>query len=171
VLLIDELDKSDIDLPNDLLNVLENGEFVIPELARLPDEQEVADVMIWDGTDRVPVRRGFVRCAAFPVVIITSNGERDFPPAFLRRCVRLEIQPPERTQLASIVAAQLGEDILAESAPLIERFIERRDSGDLATDQLLNAIFLAAGGGTLPDASRDRLINGLMRPLDRAGPR
>ncbi|MYW44001.1 MoxR family ATPase, partial [Streptomyces sp. SID161] len=88
-LLIDEIDKSDLDLPNDLLNVLEEGQYEIPELVRssrlVPDG--VAQVLA-DGTDeRVPVAHGRVRCRAFPFVILTSNGEREFPPAFLRRCV------------------------------------------------------------------------------------
>lgn len=80
VLLIDELDKSDIDLPNDLLNVLEEGEFAIPELERvadrLPDGE--AEVLTADGT-KARVRDGRVRCRAFPFVVLTSNGERDFP--------------------------------------------------------------------------------------------
>jgi MoxR-like ATPase len=167
VVLIDEFDKSDVDLPNDLLNVLETGEFVIPELARLPDDQAEVDVMITAGRDRIPVRNGLVRCRAFPVVIITSNGERDFPPAFLRRCVQLEIQPPSRAQLANIVAAQLGEDVLANSAPLIERFIAQRAAGALATDQLLNAIYLATGR-VLPDASRKRVTDAVLTNLDPA---
>ena len=48
VLLVDELDKSDIDLPNDLLDVFEEGEFTIPELARLPAEQHPVTVMTAD---------------------------------------------------------------------------------------------------------------------------
>ena len=80
VLLIDELDKSDIDLPNDLLNVFEEGRFEIPELVRLPADQRVVDsVMTADGTDRVTVQDGVVRCDEFPIVVITSNGEREFP--------------------------------------------------------------------------------------------
>src|SRR5260370_21522722 len=49
VLLVDELDKSDVDLPNDLLHVLELGGFDIPELARLPDDVPVVDVMVTGG--------------------------------------------------------------------------------------------------------------------------
>ena len=88
VLLIDEIDKSDFDLPNDLLNVFEEGEFEIEELTRLPDETGAVPVMTSDPDAHVEVHRGRVRCRAFPFVVLTSNGEREFPPAFLRRCLR-----------------------------------------------------------------------------------
>jgi MoxR-like ATPase len=165
VLLIDELDKSDIDLPNDLLNLFEEGRFDIPELGRLPEEQSAVDVMIHDGTDRVPVWRGRVRCRAFPIVVITSNGEREFPPAFLRRCVRLDLRPPDAERLAKIVDALLGEDGIPDRARLITDFIDRRERGDLATDQLLNALYLVTTGVRPPQATRDRLVDALLRPL------
>ncbi|RAY12807.1 MoxR family ATPase [Actinomadura craniellae] len=169
VLLIDELDKSDIDLPNDLLNVFEEGYFSIPELERLPDEQSAVSVMTVDGTGRVPVERGQVHCTAFPIVIITSNGEREFPPAFLRRCVRLVIEPPSEEQLADIVKAHLGEAAAVASADLIRAFLERSSQRDLATDQLLNAIYLATSGTRPPEAKLRDLVDAIMRPLDGAG--
>src|SRR6185312_804081 len=73
VLLIDEIDKSDIDLPNDLLNVFEEGEFEIEELSRLPAEADVVEVMTAD-KEVAQVRRGVVRCRAFAFVVLTSNG-------------------------------------------------------------------------------------------------
>ncbi|MFV0136152.1 AAA family ATPase [Streptomyces sp. HMX87] len=167
-LLIDEIDKSDLDLPNDLLNVLEEGQYEIPELVRAsrdtPDGR--AEVMI-DGTDRrVPVERGRVRCRAFPFVVLTSNGEREFPPAFLRRCVTLRLRQPDDRQLAGIVRAHLGEpDTYAEQ--LITRFLSRVDSGELATDQLLNAIYLARASGLGAD-SLDELAEQLMPYLGRS---
>lgn len=93
-LLIDEIDKSDLDLPNDLLHVLEEGQYEIPELVRASrDTPEGRAEVLIDGTDqRVPVERGRVRCRAFPFVVLTSNGEREFPPAFLRRCVSLRLR-------------------------------------------------------------------------------
>ena len=94
VLLIDELDKSDIDLPNDLLHVFEEGGFDIAELARLPDTEDMVEVLGYDTAGGVPVSRGRVTCHAFPLVVIASNGERVFPAPFLRRCVRLEIADP-----------------------------------------------------------------------------
>jgi MoxR-like ATPase len=165
VLLLDELDKSDIDLPNDLLNVFEEGAFEIPELARLPEGQPLIDVMIHDGTDRVPVERGRVGCRSFPIVIMTSNGERAFPPAFLRRCIRLDIKPPDETKLAAIILAQLGSD-LENVSVVVQRFLHLRGSGDVATDQLLNALYLTAFSHQQSTATRDRIIETLLRPLD-----
>jgi MoxR-like ATPase len=169
VLLIDELDKSNVDLPNDLLNIFEEGEFEVPELARLPDDVPVVEVMTADDR-RVPVTRGRVGCHAFPVVVVTSNGEREFPPAFLRRCLRYDIPPPDHAKLATIVAAQLGEAVLATSAPVIERFLRLRDGGDVATDQLLNAIYLATSGSRPPEPLHRWLADAVMRPLEMAGP-
>jgi MoxR-like ATPase len=166
VLLIDELDKSDVDLPNDLLNAFEEGRFDIPELMRLPDEQSDVSVLTADADRRVAVSRGQILCAEFPVVVITSNGEREFPPPFLRRCLRLNMHPPGVEKLAAIVAGHLGESALAESGQLIEQFMESRDYGDLATDQLLNAIYLLTAGSRPLGASRDRMITSLFRPLD-----
>lgn len=143
VLLIDELDKSDIDLPNDLLAIFEEGEYDIPELTRIAEMQPVNKVRTYDGAGLVPITDGLIRCAEFPLVIITSNGERDFPPPFLRRCLRLELKEPTRDRLESIVRAHLGDEGLERSGDLIDRFIRRRAEVDLATDQLLNAIFLA----------------------------
>ncbi|TQS86091.1 AAA family ATPase, partial [Arthrobacter sp. TS-15] len=96
VLLIDELDKGDVDLPNDLLTVFEEGEFTIPELTRLSEDHAPVHVQTDDPDTPAAVLRGRVRCREFPIVVITSNGERDFPPAFLRRCVRLDLPEPTR---------------------------------------------------------------------------
>ncbi len=150
VLLIDEIDKSDIDLPNDLLHLFEEGEFEIPELARLPPDREWVDIPPHDaetGTPGIPIQRGRVCCAHFPLVVMTSNGERDFPPAFLRRCLQLEMGLPDRDKLARIVAAHLNlaPELPEEIENLINLFLERRKRDELAADQLLNAIYLALG--------------------------
>lgn len=150
VLLVDELDKGDVDLPNDLLTVFEEGEFEIPELARLPDDRARVDVLTADPQVRAPVTRGRVRCSEFPVVVITSNGEREFPPAFLRRCVRLDLAEPDEQRLRDIVAAHLGDAALDGVDDLLHAFLGRRAPGELATDQLLNAVFLRKGGLDLP---------------------
>lgn len=150
VLLVDELDKGDVDLPNDLLTVFEEGEFEIPELSRLPEAQSEVPVLTHDPEGgRVTVTRGVVRCREFPVVVITSNGERDFPPAFLRRCVRLDLPDPDEERLRDIVAAHLGEGALEGVDDLLHAFLNRRAPGELATDQLLNAVFLRKGGVNL----------------------
>ena len=93
---------------------------------------------------------------------MTSNGERDFPPAFLRRCIRLELEPPTPERLDRIVAAHLGTGLAAASADVVQRFLERRSGGDMATDQLLNAVFLTSQ--TPPD-QRDRLTDALFQHL------
>ena len=83
VLLIDEIDKGDIDLPNDLLHVFELGRYEVPELSRLPDKPGFrwAKVRTHDAAERYAwIERGLVCCDEFPLVIMTSNGEREFPP-------------------------------------------------------------------------------------------
>jgi MoxR-like ATPase len=139
LLLIDEIDKSDLDLPNDLLGVFEDGEYEIPELVRATAEN--AEVLDSSGAGRVIITRGRVRCRSFPLVVMTSNGEREFPPAFLRRCIRVELPQPDKTKLAEIVKAHLPGQA-SSSDDIIEQFLERETVGDLATDQLLNAIYL-----------------------------
>lgn len=79
VLLIDEIDKADIDFPNDLLNELDRSEFVITETG-----QRIAS-------------------PAEPIVIITSNAEKDLPDAFLRRCVYHYINPLSKEILEQII--------------------------------------------------------------------
>jgi MoxR-like ATPase len=100
---------------------------------------------------------------------MTSNGERDFPPAFLRRCVRLEITQPDNKRLEAIVRAHLGEQALAASADLIEQFLQRRSGGELATDQLLNAIFVTMHSELTHADSRSELADLLLRPLSAPG--
>lgn len=164
VLLIDELDKSDIDLSNDLLNVFEEGEYEIPELTRLPDQQQPVSVRLHDSGSCL-IDRGRVRCRAFPLVVITSNGERDFPPAFRRRCLSLSIEPPTPARLREIVAAQLGEQALADSDELLDAFLQLREISDVSTDQLLNLVFLASTGQRPSPQVRERLQEILLRPL------
>ncbi|MGW1229682.1 AAA family ATPase [Streptomyces sp. NPDC001515] len=167
VLLIDELDKGDVDLPNDLLTVFEEGTYEIPELARLKGAS--AQVRVTgpdDGPDggRVTVTGGRVTCRTFPVVVITSNGERDFPPAFLRRCVRLDLKQPDAEQLRAIVGMHLGTDAATEAERLIEEFLRLRDTQahDLATDQLLNAVHLRVSGAAMDfDKLRDTVFRSL----------
>jgi MoxR-like ATPase len=166
VLLIDELDKSDLDLPNDLLNTLEEGEFSIPELERLADREPVVEVLTHDG-DRVAVHGGRIACTAFPVIVLTSNGERDFPAPLLRRCVQLELDPPGEEQLTAMVEAHLGEDGAGAGADLIRRFLEREPGEVLAADQLLNALFLTQHDPHAQGLTRERIAEMLMQPLDR----
>ncbi|MEU9304307.1 MoxR family ATPase [Streptomyces sp. NPDC048269] len=166
VLLIDEIDKSDLDLPNDLLNVLEEGQYEIPELVRAARHTPTARLMVSGSESRVAVDRGRVRCRAFPFIVLTSNGEREFPPAFLRRCVPLHLRRPEPDHLEAIVRAHLGEGD-GETKRMIETFLERSSTGELATDQLLNAIYLSRIPG-LEAESRQALAASLMTHLGPA---
>ncbi|MFE1415509.1 AAA family ATPase [Streptomyces sp. NPDC058746] len=164
VLLIDELDKSDIDLPNDLLNVLEEGEFALPELERVADTEPEVRVLTDDGA-KVTVRGGRVRCRAFPFIVLTSNGERDFPAALLRRCIQLKLGQPGEKRLATMVRAHLGEEAARSGADLIREFLSRSQSELVAADQLLNAVYLThyAAPPTREDLA-DLLIQRLDRP-------
>lgn len=165
VLLIDEFDKSDIDLPNDLLNVLEEGQFAIPELAR--EEQCEPVVLSTQDGGTATVRGGQIRCRAFPIIIITSNGERAFPDAFKRRCLQITISEPDEERLTEIVRSQLGPDALDRSDSLLRAFVEHRDKGaSLPTDQLLNAVFLATSGLTDDPETRRRVAMSLLDPRE-----
>ncbi len=170
VLLIDEIDKSDIDLPNDLLHIFEEGEFEIPELKR--DSGSVHEVASWDGSESVRIEQGLLPCRAFPIVVMTSNGEREFPPAFLRRCLQLELRRPDKPKLARIVEARLqpDEQTRGKISELLDLFWEHAKTKDLATDQLLNAIFLVLQRvdlleGPKPLADKELLIEALWKTL------
>lgn len=167
VLLIDEIDKSDIDLPNDLLDAFEEGGFEIPELARASDQQETVFVRPADGGALVRVVRGSVRCRTFPFVILTSNGEREFPPAFLRRCVRLQLPPvaQDDERLRAIVRAHLP-DAGERADQVIARFMEHAALGELATDQLLNAVYLFSRTSTEGAPDFDRLVQLVFQHLN-----
>jgi MoxR-like ATPase len=165
VLLIDEIDKSDIDLPNDLLHIFEEGEFEIPELARLPkDQQKVFIRAHGDDTQLFGITSGQVHCQVFPLVIMTSNGEKDFPAPFLRRCLQLDMKLPDEKQLKEIVEAHLGkvidDNVLNQ---LISEFSEQRKKEDLANDQLLNAAYLVLK--SIKVLEREKLREALWKSL------
>ncbi len=172
VLLIDELDKSEADLPNDLLSLFEDGEFVIPELARMRSRTREVEVFTADPGMTTTVVDGRVRCVAFPFVVITSNGDRDFPPAFLRRCLRLEIQDPDIEQLAAMVAAHALDPSDAHRSRIIEEFVSRSEAfGGLPIDKLLEAIYLATSGAYHDEGdSWPRLVDALWRQLNSVVP-
>ncbi|MFG3054126.1 AAA family ATPase [Kitasatospora sp. NPDC048239] len=178
VLLVDEIDKSDIDLPGDLLTVFEDGGFEIPELARIAAREPRVRIGTDDtfGADQaagatVAVDHGRVQCLAFPLVVLTSNNERDFPPPFLRRCIRLHVQPPSTEKLEQIIRqrlhlpADLDDDRRDLVHGLIRAFDERRVEGDLATDQLLNAVQLRLSGAWSDDTERDTFLRTVLQKL------
>ncbi|MEV2234536.1 AAA family ATPase [Streptomyces phaeochromogenes] len=175
VLLVDELDKSDQDLANDLLSVFEEGQFSINELVRARRLHPRVDVMTDDLGRSAEIVDGIVKCRAFPIVVITSNGEREFPPAFLRRCLRLRMPDPDQPQLVDMVMAHL--ETAAHGAgstravSLIDQFLHNsQERGGLAIDQLLNAVFLATSG-RFPgnDEALEDLVDALWHRLDGAG--
>jgi len=80
VVLMDEIDKADSDLPNSLLEVLANRAFTSP-VGRVPKDPQTEPAVL---------------------IVITSNDERELPAAFMRRCVVLDLSPPEHTPKAFI---------------------------------------------------------------------
>ena len=112
VVLIDEIDKADIDFPNDLLRELEAKEFTVEEL----DEQDLTP------EDH---SRGYRKTytGAKPIIVITSNDEKDLPDAFLRRCIFHWIEFPEPGRLLDIV--RVNAPGLELETTLIERAIAR----------------------------------------------
>lgn len=113
VVLIDEIDKADLDFPNDLLRELgEEKEFEIEELRTTEGSKT---------TIKANPKK-------LPIVFITSNEEKALPDAFLRRCVFHYVKFPDETKLAQIVNKHVGQvaETLVESA--IRRFIEVRQS-------------------------------------------
>ena len=168
VLLVDEIDKSDINLPNDLLHLFEEGKYEIPELVRWIDKkqrkaeiendsQETEDksrtkkpkpveVRTVEPGINAPIHLGRVHCSNFPIVIMTSNGERDFPPAFVRRCLRVRMPDPRKKGLQDIIASHFKDkgqvdQLINDVSGLIDEFL-LKEKDDRATDQLLNAIYI-----------------------------
>jgi MoxR-like ATPase len=177
VLLIDEIDKSDLNLPNDLLNLFEEGEFEIPELVRRKriagDSEQRVSVRTADKD--MPERQitgGRVRCCQFPIVIMTSNGERDFPSAFYRRCLRVAMPRPTDKSLEPVVKSHFqkadktgwlqAEDNLTA---VIKEFLGKDNKADRATDQLLNAIYLMTREEKPSEPEMERLKKMLFKQL------
>jgi MoxR-like ATPase len=178
VLLIDEIDKSDLQLPNELLNLFEEGQFAIDELLRDanadPSAEEEVHLRSCEGNLRVPVQGGSVRCHTFPIVVMTSNRERDFAPAFNRRCLRVEMPRPTSESLVPLVHAHFNDvDPAAwgeENRDLIQwiqDFLGPDNRNTRAIDQLLNAIYLRTHPtGSQPSAEQmEQLLKVLHKPL------
>jgi len=98
VVLIDEIDKADIDFPNDLLLELDEQRFVVDETGETIAAQES------------------------PIVFVTSNDEKDLPDAFLRRCLFYYIEFPDQQQLINIVAAHFPRANAALVQAAVKRF-------------------------------------------------
>lgn len=179
-LLIDEIDKSDIDLPNDLLNIFEEGEFEIPELRRLGAQTSVEIFTSDPLQPRANIKGGTVSAHEFPLMILTSNGEREFPAPFLRRCLRLRMPNPTGTlaeddnkdwsRLNAIVDLHFSPEDRKAAESIITAFQARAGQGkEVATDQLLNSIHFVLSSQIDPGAQRDAIVEELMRELAVAG--
>lgn len=127
VVLIDEIDKAPRDLPNDVLNEIEDMSFTVKEIV----------------ADNKPGLTITADSKYRPIIIITSNSERDLPDAFLRRCVFFHIDPPNGDTLSRIVADRLKVQVMstATKTAFINLFIKIRDELNLkkapATAELL----------------------------------
>ena len=97
VLLIDEIDKAEVDFPNDLLDPLDSYQFTIPEISG-----EHAAVRLPRDTGR--------NLMPSLLVVITTNRERDLPPAFVRRCAVHELEMPNEKDLLAIARMRFGDD-------------------------------------------------------------
>jgi MoxR-like ATPase len=154
VVLIDEIDKADIDFPNDLLRELEAREFTVEEL----DEQDLTPEDRADG-----FRKTYA--SAKPIIVITSNDEKDLPEAFLRRCVFCWIEFPDPDRLLEIVRVNAPgfdlETTLIQRA--IARVIELRSIEGVrkkpATSELIDWILiLHSWGADIDTLDKDRRL-------------
>jgi MoxR-like ATPase len=145
VLLIDEIDKADIEFPNDLLRELDRMEFYVYETQQL------------------------VRARHRPIVVITSNNEKELPDAFLRRCFFHYIRFPDEETMERIVAVHhpgLKRELLAEA---LGAFYRIRDVPGLkkkpSTSELLDWIKLLLAEDITPEALRSDDPRAAIPPL------
>jgi len=145
VLLIDEIDKADIEFPNDLLLELDRMEFYVYELRRN------------------------VKARHRPVVIITSNNEKELPDAFLRRCFFHYIRFPDRETMERIVQTHfpnIRQDLLREALTV---FFDVRNVNELkkkpATSELLDWLKLLTIEDMPPEALRSQDNKTAIPPL------
>jgi MoxR-like ATPase len=170
--LIDELDKSDLDLPGDLLNVIEDGEFTIPVLARAKREDgfTVKGADGDTGQDGLPYtvsKEGVVKRRQFPVIVFTSNRERAFSAPFLRRCVRFEMPPFTPEDVANIVTRHLDEQATADEQGTIPDFARKLQADkQLAINQILEYVFLVTGSPKPDSQTSEMLKETLLKELN-----
>jgi MoxR-like ATPase len=145
VLLIDEIDKADIEFPNDLLRELDRMEFYVYETREL------------------------VRARHRPIIIITSNNEKELPDAFLRRCFFHYIRFPDAETMERIIAVHqpsLKKDLLAAA---LTRFFALRETPGLkkrpSTSELLDWIKLLVAEDIPASALREEPDRNGLPPL------
>ncbi|ASD68012.1 MULTISPECIES: AAA family ATPase [Pseudoalteromonas] len=145
VLLIDEIDKADIEFPNDLLLELDKMEFHVYET----NEQIKAKVR--------------------PIVIITSNNEKELPDAFLRRCFFHYIDFPSKEEMQQIVDVHFPHIKANLVQRALESFFQLRDTPNLkkkpSTSELLDWLKLLLAEDISPDALHDKSNQGGLMPL------
>jgi MoxR-like ATPase len=148
VLLIDEIDKADIEFPNDLLQELDRMEFYVQET---------------DETIRAEVR---------PIVIITSNNEKELPDAFLRRCFFHYIRFPDDQTMKAIVEVHFPGIKPRLVSEALKTFYEIRDTPGLkkkpSTSELLDWLKLLLVDDVDPETLREKSPNKLIPPLHGA---
>ncbi len=148
VLLIDEIDKADIEFPNDLLLELDRMEFHVYETGET------------------------VRAARRPIVVITSNNEKELPDAFLRRCFFHYIRFPDTDTMRAIVEAHYPgiKPRLIEEA--LRMFFALRETPGLkkkpTTSELLDWLKLLLSEDISPETLRERDPKKLIPPLHGA---
>lgn len=132
VVLIDEIDKADIEFPNDLLRELDQMEFHVYETART------------------------IEAKHRPLVIITSNNEKDLPDAFLRRCFFHYIEFPDAETLKQIVGVHYPEMNSELLSSAMKRFFELRDIPGLkkkpSTSEFLDWLALLSASDVTPQS-------------------
>jgi len=144
VVLIDEIDKSNYDFPNDLLYVLEEGKFDIPELRQL--DTASAFVHTADkGSEKQAVTQGTVSRKHPPIIVMTSNNERQFPEAFLRRCVVLDLETPNKDMMIKILESYFKNSKLTKEK--IEEAYAPIAHENAPTDEVLQSMFVALSKG------------------------
>jgi MoxR-like ATPase len=148
VLLIDEVDKADIEFPNDLLRELDRMEFYVYETRQL------------------------IKARHRPLVIITSNNEKELPDAFLRRCFFHYIRFPDQETMEKIVRVHfpaLKKSLLKEA---LEAFFEIRDVPGLkkkpSTSELLDWLKLLMAEDIPPEALTSKDQHKIIPPLHGA---
>jgi MoxR-like ATPase len=148
VLLIDEIDKADIEFPNDLLQELDRMEFYCYEL---------------DETIKAKVR---------PVVIITSNNEKELPDAFLRRCFFHYIKFPDNETMAQIIDVHFPDIKKRLVSEALTTFYRMRDVPGLkkkpSTSELLDWLKLLMSEDIDIETLREKNPNKLVPPLHGA---
>jgi MoxR-like ATPase len=148
VLLIDEIDKADIEFPNDLLRELDRMEFYVYETREL------------------------VKAKQRPLVIITSNNEKELPDAFLRRCFFHYIKFPDKDTMEQIVGvhfSDLKKDLLARA---LDAFYAVREVNGLkkkpSTSELIDWLKLLLAEDISPEALRSQDAQAIVPPLHGA---